>query len=343
MTTLSSSSQKLLEIVMSRSMRDGAAFVLDQLDAGWAPATLLTDVLVPVQVEVGERWQRNEMTVTDEHVATAVVDNALATLAMTAPASRVRDRGTVAVVCAQGDWHTLPARMASELWRWEGWDVLFLGGSLPPADLTRWLRSARPDVLAVTCSVAMFAPGVLRLADGAADAGVSCVVGGGGLGTDARRANALGVRWAASPAGLDDALNVPRASVDPDDLNDRRVEAEALTSTVGEVVEAALRALADALPAVRDYTPQQVAHTRQDYRLIVAFLASAVLCDDSALFTGFLGWLQSVLTTRGLPPDPLRTGIAALADVLPERYRRARLQCGEAAVGHWHPTPANCA
>jgi len=209
LTTLGAPALQLLQIVLARSTRDAAAFILAQLDAGQALATLVTEVLAPVQVEVGERWQRNALSTADEHAATAVVDNALATLALTGSAGQFVDRGSMAVVCAEGDWHTLPARMAAELWRWDGWDVIFLGGSLPPGDLGTWLSAARPDVLAVTCSVPLFIPGTLRVGETSAAAGVPCVVGGRGLGPDARRADALGLRWAASPAGLEAALDAP--------------------------------------------------------------------------------------------------------------------------------------
>jgi len=331
LTTLGAPALQLLQIVLARSTRDAAAFILAQLDAGQALATLVTEVLAPVQVEVGERWQRNALSTADEHAATAVVDNALATLALTGSAGQFVDRGSMAVVCAEGDWHTLPARMAAELWRWDGWDVIFLGGSLPPGDLGTWLSAARPDVLAVTCSVPLFIPGTLRVGETSAAAGVPCVVGGRGLGPDARRADALGLRWAASPAGLEAALDAPPPAGRAAELTDRRSESQDLESSIEDVVDAAIGVLTDRLPAIRDYTPRQMSHTEKDYAYIVRFLCAAVLCDDPRLFSEFLDWQQTVLTSRGLPPSVLPTSMAALADVIPENYRRAYALCRTAA------------
>jgi hypothetical protein len=285
---------------------------------------LVADVLAPVQAEVGERWQRNVLTTADEHAATAAVDNALAALAVTASVADAPDLGTMAVVCAEGDWHTLPARMAAEQWRWAGWDVAYLGGSLPPGDLTRWLSSARPDVLAVTCSVSMFIPGAVRVADAAAAAGVACVVGGRGFGDDDRRAASLGLRWAASPAGLRAALQGPTPSLPAAGLDNRRREPAELAAAAPDIVEAAVRALTEVYPAVRNFSSWQLARTEQDYHYIVQFLGAAVLCDDPRVFTEFLGWQQAVLTSRGLPPTVLPTSVAALGSVLPDGYPRAR-------------------
>lgn len=324
MNALSPPVVRMLDIVESRSVRAAADFVLAELDAGQPSGGLVSDVLAPVQVEVGRRWQRNDYSVADEHAATAIVDNALATLAVTAPAPAGAPVGSVAVVCAEGDWHTLPARMAAELWRWDGWDVLYLGGSLPPADLASWLEDARPDVLAVTCSLPIFLPGVVRVAEVARDEGIACVAGGRGLGENDRRASRLGVRWAGSPAFLSAALEGRAPAPDAADLADRRRSAQRLEAVTDDLVEQAMRLLGDRLPAMRQFTSRQLASTARDYRYILQFLSAAVFADDPPLFGEFLGWLQEVLTSRGLPQTVLPKSVSALYDVLPLDFARAR-------------------
>ena len=69
-------------------------------------------LLADVQREVGLRWQTRQWTVAEEHAATAIVDIALtaAALETTPPASEV----AAVLVCGEGEWHGLPARMAAE-------------------------------------------------------------------------------------------------------------------------------------------------------------------------------------------------------------------------------------
>lgn len=67
-----------------------------------------------------------------------------------------------------------------------------------------------------------------------------------------------------------------------------------------------------------------MASTEQDYHYIVQFLGAAVLSDDPGLFDEFLGWQQTVLTSRGLPPTVLPTSVTELRSVLPDGYPRAR-------------------
>ncbi len=191
-------------------------------------------------------------------------------------------------------------------------------------NLGGWLAAVQPDVLAVSCSVPMFIPGALRSAEAAADAGVSAVIGGRGLGADPRRGRALGLRWAASAAGLTGALLGPAPVVNQDDLAGRRGEADLLASSAERSVEAVVQALRETGPDVNEYTELQLVHTRRDLRYILQFLASSVLCDDPELFTEFTWWLAIVLTNRGLPPDVLPAGLRALAATLSPAFPRAR-------------------
>ena len=85
------------------------ALVLDLLAQGADAEELLLDLIAPAQVAVGARWVANEWTVAREHAATHVSERAISALA--AATRAVRDgRGTVVMVCPDGEWHSLSAR-----------------------------------------------------------------------------------------------------------------------------------------------------------------------------------------------------------------------------------------
>lgn len=82
---------------------------IDLLDKRVAPAVIVEDLLAVAQREVGARWQRNELTAADEHLATGVTGAALDALA---GETTSRDSGGLTVItCAEGDWHSLAAQM----------------------------------------------------------------------------------------------------------------------------------------------------------------------------------------------------------------------------------------
>jgi hypothetical protein len=107
-----------------------AVEVIDEaLGRGQAPKQLLLDVLIPGQREIGRRWMNGTWSVADEHAATAIAEQALTVVApprRSAPTAR-----RIALACAEGEWHTMPARLAAELARTSALDVVMLGPSIP--------------------------------------------------------------------------------------------------------------------------------------------------------------------------------------------------------------------
>ena len=110
-------------------------------------------VLGPALEEVGERWAAGELTVAHEHYASAVTQGLLGLLA---PRIRVPPAsGRLAVVaCTPGELHALGAQMVADFLEGEGWEVLALGAAMPAPDLAALVDDERPDVVALSTSVA---------------------------------------------------------------------------------------------------------------------------------------------------------------------------------------------
>jgi MerR family transcriptional regulator, light-induced transcriptional regulator len=98
-----------------RDRRAAARQALGLLEAGATVPELVQGLLGPAQVEVGRRWETNRWSVADEHAATAITDAVLAALAWRLDVPE--HQGHVVVACAEGDWHSLPARMLAEILR----------------------------------------------------------------------------------------------------------------------------------------------------------------------------------------------------------------------------------
>ena len=123
------------------------------VDGGTDVRDLYLGVLAPALEEVGERWASGELTVAHEHYATAVTGGLLG---MLAPRIRVPPTsGRLAVVaCTPGELHALGAHMVADFLEAEGWEVLALGAATPAADLAALVDDERPDLVALSTSVA---------------------------------------------------------------------------------------------------------------------------------------------------------------------------------------------
>jgi methanogenic corrinoid protein MtbC1 len=317
----------LLELIQARRRDEAVELVRTAArQAGLAGAVTL---LAQVQRTVGDLWQQNELTVADEHAATAITDLALAAACLEDQRRRHAPEGSVAVVaCAEEEWHVMPARMFAEQLRAVGWDVVFLGGSTPAEHLRRFVAAEQPAAVAVSCTVPIHLHGARRAISASHAAGVPALAGGAAFGAAPDRAAAIGAdAWAATVDGAVATLSgwvtnkPPLAAPLVDDT-------PALTAAAERplIVDRAMDALASRFQPLADYTAGQLARTAEDLDYILRFVEASLLTGDDSIITSFASWLTSVLAARGLPDGTVALGVGALRDCLPgDRHDTARL------------------
>jgi methanogenic corrinoid protein MtbC1 len=69
----------------------------------------------------------------------------------------------VAVVCVPGDVHALGAELLAQYLEYQGWDVLFLGASMPEEDMLRLLEQQQPEALVISIRMIAFLPALRGL------------------------------------------------------------------------------------------------------------------------------------------------------------------------------------
>ena len=128
------------------------------LASGVEAADIYLDLLVPALEVVGEGWAAGELTVADEHRATAV---ALRLVGRLGPrfARRGRKRGTVVVGAPAGEQHGLPSAILADLLRGVGFEVLDMGANTPAASFAETAREANR---LVAIAIAITTPGRRR-------------------------------------------------------------------------------------------------------------------------------------------------------------------------------------
>ncbi|MFY1622247.1 cobalamin B12-binding domain-containing protein [Micromonospora sp. WMMD723] len=304
------------------------------LDAGVPAERVLLDLVAPAQSEVGERWARNEWSVAQEHAATHISERAVAAVAGYADPRPTR--GRIVVACMDGEWHALPPRLVAEVLRLRGWQVTFLGASVPAAHLVSYLHRHDAHAVALACALPMRLPQAHRMVEACRRSDVPVVVGGRGFGVDGRWARRLGVAWAPDAPGAADLVADERAlrRVPPADLSHLADDEYAsLVKRRGELIDSAVADLRARVPSVADYTSAQWDATTADLGYTVDFLAAAVYVDDAELFTDFVTWLVAILTSRGVPAGAVAATLGHYGRVLRDFPRAGRfLALGAAAT-----------
>ena len=167
-----------------------AELVVDEVLTRFALVDAIAQVLMPFLVQVGDRWESGDLSVTQEHFASHIVRSRLSAIA--AGMAAEPGRPTVVVACPPGERHDIALLAFSILLRQEGWQVRYLGADTPTTDLAFACRRIDPDlvVVATSRSTALMAAaqGLRRIA-----ARHSVAIAGGGASREL--AQELGVIW----------------------------------------------------------------------------------------------------------------------------------------------------
>ncbi|MEY6432886.1 cobalamin-dependent protein [Thioalkalicoccus limnaeus] len=106
----------------------------------------------PVMSAIGEMWQRREISVAQEHLASAIIHQLLVREFVSAPFADPVPR-SVLLACVANNHHQLGLRILADAFELKGWSVQFLGADTPTADLLRQVENTRPDLVALSLSL----------------------------------------------------------------------------------------------------------------------------------------------------------------------------------------------
>jgi methanogenic corrinoid protein MtbC1 len=107
------------------------------------------DVVWPAMYQIGLRWESNQISVAEEHLATAIVGRVMASLYPYIAQSTVT-RGNVVVSAGPNEFHEVGARMVADFMEMDGWDVTYLGANTPAGEMMNILKRRKPFMVALS-------------------------------------------------------------------------------------------------------------------------------------------------------------------------------------------------
>ena len=138
------------EAIRAGRSQDAERIALASLSEGVPVAVLYEQVLAPAMTRIGALWATGEMTIADEHLASAFNFKVMASVYSVSLAHRpTANIGRVLLAGVEGDRHGVGLRMAGDVLDLSGYEVLYLGENVSARDLVRAAAARRPDVIAV--------------------------------------------------------------------------------------------------------------------------------------------------------------------------------------------------
>ena len=152
--------ERYVEALVDGDPATAAALVHAATSDGIDVRSLYLQVLQPALYEIGRRWEEAEISIAQEHLATATTQSLMARLAERLEHTTPHGR-TALVAGAEGELHSIGARMVADFLEADGWEVLFVGALSPVDALAEMAADRGVDVVALSASLSERLPEVI--------------------------------------------------------------------------------------------------------------------------------------------------------------------------------------
>lgn len=141
-----------LTALLGGHKQEASRLVLEAVEDGTDVADVYLHVFQRSQRELGRLWQRNEISIAQEHFCTAATQFIMSQLYPYIFRTEKTGRNFVAT-CVGGDLHEIGLRMVADLLELDGWDTYYLGADMPAATVVDAVREHDADLLGVSVTM----------------------------------------------------------------------------------------------------------------------------------------------------------------------------------------------
>lgn len=159
-------------------------------------------VIQPAMYEIGVGWEMGNLTVAQEHLASAIIARIMSSLYQNHVLSNEQPQRKAVVTAAPNEFHETGAHIIADFLEMHGWDVYYLGANIPVQDLRKLLLEKRPFLLAVSVTMPYNLAGVSEIVKAAREKpmnNIKIMVGGISFNLEPRLFEKVGADgWAAN-------------------------------------------------------------------------------------------------------------------------------------------------
>lgn len=156
--------KSFLEALLAGNRKEASCIVHDEVhQKGMGVQELYETIIRKALYDIGEMWERGEISVATEHLASAIVEAILNELYSKVISSDASNDCTVVVSCVENEHHQVGSKMVADVFEMNGWNAHFLGANTPTLELRRFIDSMKPQWLALSVSIYFHIPDLEKM------------------------------------------------------------------------------------------------------------------------------------------------------------------------------------
>ena len=141
--------EELVEAMLEADRNRCESLIEGALLNNLTPVQIFDSVISVALNRIGALWHKGSITIAHEHGASEIAQNLIDFVSDKTP--HLSSNGLTAVVAGvEGEQHVLGAKFFSALLEVEGWNVHYLGSSLPSDDLVQYVVEKNVDAIVLT-------------------------------------------------------------------------------------------------------------------------------------------------------------------------------------------------
>ena len=151
--------KEFLTHLLKGSRKDASRFAKKHLKAHPSVHNLYENVFRKALYEVGELWERNEITVAEEHIATSITEAVMNELYSQIDIPQPQSLRVV-LSTVENETHQVGIKMVADVFEMNGWDTLLCTANTPVRELIAFTDKICPDLLGLSASIYFHMPAI---------------------------------------------------------------------------------------------------------------------------------------------------------------------------------------
>lgn len=144
--------RRYLNALLEGDARVGRELVDGLLASKVSLATIYGDYIQRGMYEVGELWERNQISVSIEHLAASTTQLIVSELFFKLKCSPHNGKQVI-IACVPYEMHDVGTLIVANVFQLAGWKIQLLGANTPAEDMVDFIAARKPDMLALSCTL----------------------------------------------------------------------------------------------------------------------------------------------------------------------------------------------
>ena len=156
---------KLFNLLVRGSSNEALSFSKSIVKDRKSLEEFYTKVITYSMYEVGLVWEKDLISVAQEHLATSIVVRIMSYLYMDVllDAQSGDAKGKAIITASANEYHEIGARIISDILELDGWNIIYLGANVPNEELIGIIKNEKPDFIGVSVAMSFNIDNVRKL------------------------------------------------------------------------------------------------------------------------------------------------------------------------------------